>query len=213
MFRVISSTVATLVTLSFFSSCAYMQVHKNVEQLGNYYEGFEVSDPKHVYYSNGKWYLKGEKYHLRLSYPIVYDTVFLDAQEPTLVRVGENRGTAYLEISYGTALSLRDANGYAEPRILAKEMQLNDARPRDSISRYATAYPVRAEIVTGKGPARITFNEVKGKTSIPTKILAGTTLVFVDTPGTVVYNVAIPLMAPFYFFYNTYKDSQVNPFE
>ncbi len=213
MSRAISRTVAALATLSFFSSCAYMQIHKNVEQLGNYYEGFEVSDPKEVYLSNGKWYLKGEKYHLRLSYPIVYDTVFLEAQEPSLVRVGENLGTAYLEISYGTALALRVENGYAEPRILAKEMQLNNARPRDSISRYAMAYPVKAEIVTSEGPARITFNEVKGKTSVPTKILAGATLVFVDAPGTVVYNIAIPLMAPFYFFYNTYEDSKINPFE
>ncbi len=198
---------------SLVSSCSYMQLHKNVEQYGDYYEGFEAMHPEVVYESKGKWYLKGKKYHLRLDYPLIYDTVFMEGGKPQLEHVGESQGDAYLEISEGTSIALREKNGYATLPILQREIQEMNVTPIDQLAPDAITYRVQAEIPPSEAPIRITHADIHTNRSGLTTTLSYLTLAFVDVPGTIAYNVSIPFMAPFYFFYNTYEQSKENPFE
>ncbi len=195
------------------SSCAYMQLHKNVEQYGDYYEGFEADKPEVVYESQGKWYVKGKKYHLRYDYPLIYDTVFLEGGKPQLVHAGPSLGDAYLEISHGTSIALRERSGYATLPILQRELQEIGSAPIDSLAKNAIEYKVKAEIPTAQHPIRVTHADIHSKKSSLTTTLSYATLVFVDVPGTLAYNIAIPVMAPFYFFADTYDDFTKGHFE
>ncbi len=207
------SLILALSSTLFLSSCAYTQVHKNVKQRGNYYKGFEADTPTTVYQSNGKWYIKGQKFNLRLKYPTIYDTVFLEGGTPELERVGASLGVAYQEISSGTAIALRERNGYATLPLLQREMQDLKTTPRNSLKKGATSHRIRAEIAQDQKPIRVTYAEASNRYSLATKSLSYLTFVAVDIPATLAYNVSIPFMAPFYFFYDSYDEFTKNPFE
>ncbi len=210
--KYLAITLASFAT-SLLSSCSYMQLHKNVEQYGDYYEGFEADVPQIVYESKGKWYLKGKKYHLRYDYPLIYDTVFLEGGKPQLVHVGPSLGDAYLEISHGTSIALRERSGYATLPILQRELQEIGSTPLDSLASNAIEYKIHAEIPHADHPIRVTHADIHTSKSSVTTALSYATLVFVDIPGTLVYNIAIPVMAPFYFFSDTYEDFTQGHFE
>ncbi len=207
------SLVCSLCCITLVSSCAYTQVHKNVKQRGNYYKGFEADAPTTVYESQGRWYLKGKKYHLRLHYPVIYDTVFLEGGEPSLIHVGASLGDAYQEISQGTAIALRERNGYASLPILQREMQGLGATPISALAKNAKSHRVNAEIADADTPIRVTYANAKNQYRLATKSLSYLTFATVDIPGTLLYNISIPLMAPFYFFYDNYEEYQKNPFD
>ncbi len=207
------SLILALCSTLLLSSCAYTQVHKNVKQRGNFYKGFEADIPTNIYQSNGKWYIKGQKFKLRLKYPTIYDTVFLESGAPELVRVGDSLGVAYQEISSGTAIALRERNGYATLPLLQREMQELRTTPRDSLNNNATRHEIRAEIAQTHKPLRVTYAEASNRYSLATKSLSYLTFAAVDVPATLAYNVSIPFMAPFYFFYDSYSEFTKDPFE
>lgn len=186
------------------SSCAYMQTHKNVRERGCYYEGQLLPPPSQealsLYRKGGEWYLAARRAQFRLKYPVVYDSVFrTDGNEPRHeILQGSEQGIVYHPISAGTAAVLQRPDGYAELETLAEELRTT---PGEWISSLpgAVSYPVRAQIVGGHA---VTLPGKRYPSQIPlsNRILSQVDRVLIDFPGTLVYNVSIPFMAPFVFF-------------
>lgn len=187
------------------SSCAYMQTHKNVRERGCYYEGQLLPPPSQealsLYRKGGEWYLAARKAQFRLKYPVVYDSVFRTYDnEPRhqLLSDGQSHEVVYHPISAGTAAVLQRADGYAELETMAEELRTTPGEWTASLPG-AVSYPVRAQIV---GDRAVTLLGKRHPSQIPlsNRILSQVDRVLIDFPGTLVYNVSIPFMAPFVFF-------------
>ena len=197
LYQVIAAAVALLVP-----SCAYMQTHKNVEEMGKVYEGSLLEKSGMSLHSQGgQWYIGAPATKLSKRYPIIHDSVLLtDDNEPTYTPVGSaQQQTYYFRISAGTAACLMRADGYANLADLATEIRNTQAQPLSALpggSRHA----ILAQVHAPKGSVPL-INEQKMPTaSITSKTLSKLDLALVDVPGTIAYNVAIPFMAPFVFF-------------
>ena len=105
----------------------------------------------------------------------------------------------YRQISSGTATVLQRTDGYAELNILCDELQNSSAPWIESLPTGAQSCSIKAEIVGSS----ITWPERNSATEAPLAIRALSTIdqVLVDWPGTILYNIAIPIMAPFVFFH------------
>lgn len=184
------------------SSCAYLQTHKNVEEWGSYYEGEHFStDATALFKYEGRWYISAQKAHFKLKHPIIYDSVFQKFdKEPTLVLSQlMTDHLIYHPISDSAAQILQRRDGFFQLRALADEVLRTPGDWVDALPG-ALRVPVLAEIGDGK-----TFDmqrkRVPENTPTLSYIAGKLDFIIVDIPGTVAYNVAIPLMAPFVFFY------------
>ena len=189
-------------TVGMLSSCAYMQTHKNIDEMGHTYRASELkSDNLALHRKGGQWYLSAPAGDYKKSYPIVHDDIFSrNNNDPTysLKRATESRD--YHPISAGTAASLQRNDGYAQTNGLVAEI-VSQGKPTLTELPGAATYPIRAEIVNGKQPAVIVTSRTPEKTPTSLKVLSGIDMCTVDAVGSVVYNVAIPFMAPFRFFW------------
>ncbi len=191
--------ILTLAAMS-ISSCAYMQTHRQIESKSLIYNGFCLKKPEYVYQHDGKWYLKAEELLLRENYPLIHDSVLLKDNNKKAPVVVSTKGEIYISISSGTAKVLQMKEGYATLSTLRDEM----ARGQHLRSSGGiTAYPVRAHIDAAPQASEYhCYTEQNPqKPGIGTRALSTASLILVDAPGTLVYNAAIPLMAPFFFFY------------
>ncbi len=180
------------------SSCAYVQVHKNVEESSRSFAGHQFNTPEKVYQQGGQWYLAASPAEYRLHHPTVHDSVF-QGQTETDMRLISSSSTqlAYHPISAGTAKVLMREDGYADLQTLADELKSKSGGWRTELPG-ATAHPIRAQLV-GK-PVAITGNSTPEEPSFGSKALGSLVFAFVDVPGTLLYNVAIPFAAPVVFF-------------
>lgn len=187
-------------------SCAYMQSNKNVRESFCHYEGYKIESPLAVYSGQGKWYLEADKVMLKKEYPLIYDRILLDYDNDPVFKEMTNvpHGTqkCYHEISSGTAKVLMRNDGYATLEALVDEMKTSGKTWQYGYDLKLKKYPVRAMIVVKKDkvvmvPGKMIPHELPTSASV----LGGITKVVVDGPGTLVYNVAIPFMAPFVFFH------------
>ena len=182
------------------SSCAYMQTHKNVEEANTHYEGQVLStDTVGLYRSGSKWYLSAQSAKFRLEYPTVHDEVFRkNNSEPTFKLLSINEGRIYHPISAHAAEILQRRDGYFELNGLAQEVQTTPGEWQTTLPG-AQRYGIAADI---SGTHKYYIEQKRIPQEIPQadKILGMLDFIVVDIPGTVVYNVAIPFMAPFVFF-------------
>lgn len=191
----------------FLSSCAYVQTHKNVEEMSTYYEGHLLnSSTIGLYEQQGKWYLSAQRAKYKLSYPIVHDEVFRkskDAPSFKLVSTDEVH-TAYHPISDSAASILRRSDGYFRLNALAEEIQRTPGAWVDSLPS-ATKHFIAADLA---GPSHFYMEDkrVPEEKPLSDRALGMIDFVLVDVPGTLIYNVAIPLMAPFVFFQEFLED-------
>ena len=184
----------------FLSSCAYMQTHKNIEENFREHSGYHLNAQIQLYRAGGNYYLEVEKQTLRLHYPVIYDSIFLtDNNDPEFIRTSNNSTKVYQKISAGTAAVLQRTDGYAELTVLSDELKDTSNTWVDTLPTGAQRCNIRAEIA---GSA-ITWTENESVAKAPVAIRALSTVdqVIVDWPGTVLYNLAIPVMAPFVFFH------------
>ena len=191
--------ILTLAAIS-MSSCAYMQTHRQIESNSLIYNGFCLKKPERVYYYDGKWYLKAEDVLLSESYPLIHDSVLLkDNNKKTPVVIRRN-GESYISISSGTAKVLQMKEGYATLPTLRDEMAQGEHL---SLDGGINSYPVRAHIdaAPNTGVYHCYTDCVHQEPGVGTHVLSTASLILVDAPGTVLYNVAIPLMAPIFFFH------------
>lgn len=190
------------------SSCAYVQTHKNVEEIGSYYEG-GVLDAKTMglYKRGGVWYLSAYKAQFKLSYPVVHDSVFRRNDFSPEFRLMDTPGreVIYHPISASAADVLLSGDGYFQLRALSDEIHRTPGEWTTDLAG-AQKYPILAEI-GGKQIYYMEEKRVPANKPLVSKILGKLDFVIVDIPSTIVYNVAIPVMAPFVFFYEfTHED-------
>lgn len=214
---------ATFLPLCLLASCATMQTHKNVRLQGIHFKGQVLEQPQKVYLSQGQWYIAVHETKLQKHYPVIEDTVFLDHRPPYYTQLDGDKSICYLPISEGTAKILRDPQGYASLPVLQKEIetaleahaQIPTAGNRLPLIRFSLpqvqSFPVRAELEPTSDICIICDDKMSHQPSFGNRFFAGLDLAFVDAPGTLLYNVAIPIMAPIYFFKNMINDINKDP--
>lgn len=182
------------------SSCAYMQTHKNVEESFQQHIGYELSPNLELYRAGNNYFLAAEKKTLQRHYPAIHDSIFFtDNNEPTYEESGDKPGQAvYKPISYGTAAVLQSSNGYAALDVLSDELKSSDTPWVDQLSSQARRCDIKAEIV---GQPITWLDATTSEAPLAAKVLSKLDEIVIDWPGTVLYNVAIPVMAPFVFFH------------
>ena len=104
-----------------------------------------------------------------------------------------------MSVSNGTAVVLQKNDGYADLSVLSEEMKSTDGAWLDTLPAGARRCTIQAEIA---GQPTTWLSTASGNdTPIYASALGTLDQVIIDWPGTVLYNVAIPVMAPFVFFY------------
>ncbi len=189
-----------LACAAFLPSCAYMQTNKNIREMGRSYPGYKLDKPRQLFRSGGVWYVSATPAEYSLSHDFVHDNVFRESNEPTMKLRGEIADTpAYHAISADTATVLLREDGYADNRTIAKEIAESTAPWVTSLPNMS-AHIVRAQVV-GEESAAITMAPQPAEVPLAYRVLGGLDFLLVDVPGTVVYNVAVPFIAPFVFFH------------
>ncbi len=182
------------------NSCAYMQSHKNVEELGSYYAGHLLDRQRiELVRSGTQWYVGADTARFRLHHPLVYDSVFQETgNHPSfkLIRLGEQK--EYHPISSYTANLLQNKTGYFDMAGLAREIA-GTPGTWEKLPHGSQRYPILAEI--DEEPYQMEEKRVPQHKKIAALALGKIDFIVIDIPGTLAYNVAIPLVAPFVFFY------------
>ena len=184
----------------FLSSCAYMQTHKNIEEHFREHTGYQLSPDIQLYRAGENYYLGVEKQQLRIHYPAIYDSVFLSHDnEPELTPISNTSTRVYRRISDGTAAVLQRTDGYADLGVISDELRHASTPWEPSLPGGARACCIKAEIAG----TTTTWAEEGSATEAPASIrlLSAADRVLIDWPGTLLYNIAIPVMAPFVFFH------------
>lgn len=197
---------------STLNSCAYTQFNKQIQEKATVYNGFSVELPLSLYSSQGNWYVKARKIQVQKIKPFIHDTIML--KEGNTEALGTPQPLThyteyqYIKISEGTAAVLRRTDGYATLETLCDEMKANYGQAVAELPE-SMQHRVYAQIKTGQG--HIAYVAADGtplrKPGIGTQVLSKVALVCVDVPGTLIYNVSMPIMAPFYFFADFLSDS------
>lgn len=186
-----------------FTSCAYVQTHKNVEEFFTTYEGAQIGQEVSLYQSGSSWYLAADSCVLSKRYPAVFDSILLDEHNEPTFHVEQKTGSRlYYPISAGTATVLQRNDGYASLSILRDEMLRHAEGVKTTLPKGARAYPVLARLAEGEEPnAGIAAGKkVPEELSPGVRLLSKAEEVLVDWPATVGYNCLIPVMAPIVFF-------------
>ncbi len=190
------------------SSCAYMQTHKQIESQAEICRGFCVEKPSIVYSHGGNWYLKVRPVALRKEYPLVYDSIMLTENNAPVLREipnSEASSAMYVSLSSGTAKVLMRADGYAMLSTLRDELSEGQIITTSAGMR---PHNIAATIDTKgvKSPGAYCIKSTQNSAGMGNKVLRNTSLILVDAPGTLLYNVAIPVMAPFIFFNDFFSE-------
>lgn len=185
------------------SSCAYVQTHKNVEELGSYIEGKVLNKESIGLYKQGEqWYVSATPARFKLSHPTVHDTVFRKNDvTPELKLIAEKKGNVvYHPVSPYAAQILQRSDGYFQLRALSDEIQRTGGAWVEQLPG-ARHVPIAAEVAGKKNTFFIEEERVPKNKPLWSKALGTVDFIVVDIPASLVYNVAIPIMAPFVFFY------------
>lgn len=182
------------------SSCAYMQTHKNIEESARVMPGYHLASHVSLYKAGGNYYLELDTQKLRKHYPTIYDSILLKQNNaPWFTKAGQGDTKVYCPISEGTATVLQRKDGYSELSVLKAEVETSRKQWTDSLPEGARRCNISAEL-TGNAE---TWADEAAAPAVPVGMKVAGTLeqVVVDWPGTVLYNAAIPFMAPFVFFH------------
>ncbi len=189
----------TALSLLLLPSCAYMQTHRNVREQGRVFPGYQLSKPDRVYRSGSSWFLAAAPATFRREYDPIHDPVLLQTGEPVMSLLqADANAPAFHPISPHTATVLLRADGYADTGSLCRELSQSPEAWRSSLP-HASAHPVKA-LVAGEETLPVTLSPSPENPPFAYRFLSGVDLVFVDVPGTLVYNLAVPFIAPFKFF-------------
>lgn len=188
------------------NSCAYTQFNKQITEKATVYNGFAVELPLSLYSSQGGWYVKVRKLEIQKIKPFVHDSIMLtDTSKEALGTpkpFSHYTEYQYIKISDGTAAVLQRTDGYATLETLCDELKAGYAHGCVSELPDSMQHRVYAQIKTEQG--NVAYVSADGqpirKPGMGTKVLSKVALVCVDVPGTVIYNVSMPIMAPFIFF-------------
>lgn len=177
-----------------------MQTHKNIEEGYRQRMGYQLTPELELYQAGSKYYLAAEKHAYCKEYPAIYDSIFLKGDnEPTLIQLGQEPTKVYHCISNGTAQVLQLKDGYADLTVLSDELKSNSGEWITSLPANSRRCQTKAEI-TGTATSWLSEEE-PAPVPVGIKALSIIDQVIIDWPGTILYNTAIPIMAPFVFFH------------
>lgn len=196
-----STAISLAAVAALLPSCAYMQTNKNIRERGATYHGSELkAESLGLHRKSGKWYLSSPSGNYSKHYPVIHDEVFFkEDNSPTYTLMQTDGKRLYYPISSGTAACLQRADGYAQTDALVTEIQRFGESPMAELPGAAKC-PIRAEVVQGKRTAMLPGPRSPQEPELSRRVLAEVDAYTVDAVGTLVYNVAIPFMAPFVFF-------------
>lgn len=206
------SLMSLLAASLLLGSCAQVQTHLRIREKGTTYEGIVVDPPRVLYSQGGRSYLGVDCCRMEKEYPILRDKVFLTEQmaEPENRILCSASGAdapqrLYVPLSAATAQVLTSEQGYCTMDVLLEELRARMPEARKSLPG-AAQQPVRA-MVDGERCLDV-FEETRSpkKPSTARLWLSRVDRAVVDAPATLLYNVAIPVMEPFVFFYEFFSD-------
>ena len=202
MYGVKILTLSMLVCGLCLSSCAYLQTHKNVKEAFHVCEGYRLVQPLQLYSAGGAWYLAVQPETMRMHYPTLHDSIFLENDTtPTYNTISKDKPLQYHRISGSTAKVLQRSDGFYTLSSLMEEMKSMDSKPVATLPSGAGRHQVRAVVEAHENDNRATLvSRTPESTPVAGQVLSAVDFVCVDLPGSVVYNVAIPIMAPIVFF-------------
>lgn len=206
MLRLLLMVGCMVVVVGTLNSCAYTQFNKQITEKATVYNGFAVELPLSLYSSQGGWYVKVRKLEIQKIKPFVHDSIMLtDTSKEALGTpkpFSHYTEYQYIKISDGTAAVLQRTDGYATLETLCDELKAGYTQSCVSELPDSMQHRVYAQIKTEQG--NVAYVSADGqpirKPGMGTKVLSKVALVCVDVPGTVIYNVSMPIMAPFIFF-------------
>lgn len=186
------------------SSCAYLQTHKNVKEAFHTCEGYRVVEPLQLYSAGNTWYIAVQPETMRKHYPVLHDSIFLDTDPaPSYSTINNKPPHNYKRISGSTAKVLLRNDGYYTFNSLMEEMNSMQDKPLTALPAGAARHQIHAMVQTRASDNKATvLSRTPESTPAVGQALAAVDFVCIDVPGSVAYNVAIPVMAPFVFFYN-----------
>lgn len=192
--------ILLITSFAILSSCAYMQTNKNVRENSRTHTGYQITSTLSLHKAGGTYYLEAEQQQLRKHYPAIYDSAFLKQHnKPWFEQAGGESLSSYHPISNSTAEILQRKDGYIELSTLKAELEENPDSWTTTLPAGSRSCIVKAEV---KGESETwAGNEQPVPVSSPALILGAADFVCVDIPGTILYNAAIPFMAPIIFFY------------
>ena len=201
--------LVTVMALVVLPSCAYVQSHKNVGELGAYYHGY-ILDGKEmrVFYdeTHRQWYINARDASFKLHYPLVYDSVLRHGEKkPTYRLVRANPSFVYHPVHESTAQVLMRNDGFIQLKVLAEEIARHDIDSWVNSAHFSASYPVLA-FIEGDHSYPLPTYRSPIRSSPLVKAVKNLDFVMIDVPATLIYNVAIPFAAPFVFFYEFYRD-------
>ncbi len=196
--KVLRVGIVALVML--FNSCAYVQTHKNVEEMGSYYTGHVLDGQNmELVKSEGRWYIGAQAARFHLRYPIVHDSIFREKKGyPFFKQTKWSGEMEYHPITSYVADVLQTPNGFFDMEGLAQEIAKVPGPWKKSL-RNKQSYSIRAEL--SEKNFQMEESRIPQKKQPLNFLLGKLDFIVVDVPGTLLYNAAIPLMAPFVFFY------------
>ncbi len=190
---------ATLLLATLLPSCAYMQTNKNVEEQGRIFPGYSLEKPRQLHRVGDAWYVEATPADYRLHHDYVHDNVFRKTNEPEMKLLGATADSpAYHAISPHTAAVLLREDGYATSEALSKELS-ESTEPWLTSLPSSTTHTVKAQ-VEGTDTISITREPTPAEVPLGYRFLSKLDFLIVDIPGTVLYNMAVPVIAPFVFF-------------
>ena len=201
------TSLLLVAVLALLPSCAYMQTHKNIEEMGCTYEGSELTGKNLSLHRKGnQWYLGSPLGVYEKNYPIIHDDVFdRDNNDPTYTAISLGNSRIYHPISSGTAACLMRDDGYAQTNALVTEILTLQKDPLTDL-RGASTHSIRAEIAESASPAIIIRSRAPEETPLLNSTLSILDMCTVDLIGTCAYNCAVPLMAPVRFFIEFFSE-------
>lgn len=203
--------LASLMLFSLFTpSCAYLQTHKNVKEIGAEYDGFILEKPSSIYRQGNQWYISAQQCKMQKEYPILHDNIMFTQQnqEPQYYELHSsgNKKTVYIPISGDTAHVLQQSDGYFTKNVLLQEISSNVDHARAELTGKS-AYAVRAEIEGEQRTLSLEATRTPKTPGVGLTALSWVDRIVIDWPGTLAYNVCIPFMAPFFFFSDFLSDN------
>lgn len=189
-----------LAALAGLSSCAYMQSHKNIIEAGRQHKGYHLESPLKLYRAGGQYYLAAEQQDMQIHYPTIHDSIFLKGENsPTLSPRGTQSETIYFPLAAGTGEVMQRQDGFVELDTLRSELEASRSLCTSQLPAGAVECTIRADV---QGSSVTWLNPAESTPAGTGHVLLGTLdRVLIDWPGTVLYNISIPVMAPFVFFH------------
>lgn len=190
-----------------------MQSYKNIQYSDVLLEGYELAQPEFIYQSYGKWYVQCHHYIYKKHFPLVHDTIFHDTAHISYSKRDDALKSSFHPISQSTATVLLRYTGFSSLDVIAQEIKDKPYKVAFHLP-HAQKFKVKAkfdELSPEQESALVTITEAPQPSSF-WRALSYADFIFIDIPGSVAYNVAIPFMAPYYFFKNIAADAKQDPF-